>query len=790
VINLGLVSAVTNVSSCGTLSTANETYVLNQSLSSSGTCITIGADNITLDCGYYGTRYLINGTGSNYGAYVNGKNNTTVKNCDVFMFNTGIYVLSSNNGYYLNNNVSNNTRKGFFLVSSSWNLIDNNQIMYNDFNGDSYGGLGLRISSSYNNITNNHADYNVYYAFWLDSSDNNYFINNSISDFRWSGVYFSTSSYNSFVNTTIIKTTGLISPEDLIPASYYFSGESYSHFQNYIDTTNKVDGLPVMYYDGNQNPCPNNTVLDLDSNYSLIGFLGCTNVTLIDTAAIDGIWLSYTSNSNFTNLNSSYSDFGFRLYASSNNSFMNNLVRNNTEGFMLYGFSYNNTFINNIIERSMDGFFVRAYCENNSFINNTLTNNIQGVTLYEAENNYFKNNTIVENVGGFFEIKVSVGFNFILSSNNTLENNHILLSGILGDGITFDMGSNNNLVEGNNIKTNGSSSNGVYFFNYGENPTNNLIKDTSLEASNWKDINSEGTGMNNFTNCTFNKSRVSITNGSINVFWYADVYVNDTEGNDVEGANITVENSSGGLVNYSLTDESGNAERFILREYWQNSTDKYFDGNYTINASKTNYSNDSKAINLTESEEIVFTLENLNPEESPHYYGGGGSIVSEWVKEIKVNDSSLNIGQTLKDLKKDYRVTFNVTGMGHNLDVKNITGRNITFVIASTPQTATLSIGETRKFNLDGDSYYDLSVTLNSIVNGNAEIYLKTISEQINPASQNQNPDTGGIPVVQTGDQNLQIQEPKKEEHIFWWVILIGALVGLFIFFALYRRNG
>jgi type II secretory pathway component PulC len=57
-------SAVTNVTACGTLGSAGEYYTLNQSIESTETCITIGANNIVLDCAGYNITYSVNGVSS------------------------------------------------------------------------------------------------------------------------------------------------------------------------------------------------------------------------------------------------------------------------------------------------------------------------------------------------------------------------------------------------------------------------------------------------------------------------------------------------------------------------------------------------------------------------------------------------------------------------------------------------------------------------------------------------------------------------------------------------------
>ena len=90
------------LSSCGTLSTANEVYVLNQNVNSAGTCFTIIANNVTLDCNGYTISYSQSSTGygiDNSGGY----NSVNVKNCNIIQGGDydnsyGIYYVNSVNG--------------------------------------------------------------------------------------------------------------------------------------------------------------------------------------------------------------------------------------------------------------------------------------------------------------------------------------------------------------------------------------------------------------------------------------------------------------------------------------------------------------------------------------------------------------------------------------------------------------------------------------------------------------------------------------------------------------------
>jgi len=88
--------------------------------------ITIGADNIVLDC----VGSTITGNGAEFGVDNIGFDSVTIKNCIITNFDTAIrYSSGADNGTIQNNVVDNNINSGIFLVSSSNNTIYNNTII-------------------------------------------------------------------------------------------------------------------------------------------------------------------------------------------------------------------------------------------------------------------------------------------------------------------------------------------------------------------------------------------------------------------------------------------------------------------------------------------------------------------------------------------------------------------------------------------------------------------------------------------------------------------------------------
>jgi len=147
-----------------------------------GTCINFPANNKVFDC----QDHTINGTGTGYGIYLDGKINNAIKNCVVTNFVYGIYLDSSSNDTILtNNNVSSNIWHGIFLWRSSNNTLTNNILSSN-------GKHGIFLSSSSNNntLTSNTGNLNNWSGIWSYSSSNNAINSNNFCNNNQAGDSF------------------------------------------------------------------------------------------------------------------------------------------------------------------------------------------------------------------------------------------------------------------------------------------------------------------------------------------------------------------------------------------------------------------------------------------------------------------------------------------------------------------------------------------------------------------------------------------------------------------------
>jgi len=221
-------------SSCQELSTPNSVYTLENNVSSTGTCFTITAENVTLDCDGYMINFSISGSSSQYGVYSN-QNYTKIQNCileegNASGFGTeGILFAGVNFGELINNNVSiySEASDGIFLSSSSYNNLTSNtgtstSIMswgialysssYNNLTSNtgtsnSEEGIILYSSSNYNTLTNNIAISETDMAIQIQFSDYNSIrgLNASVTDETDRAIYLYNSSQNNFTDCVYLN---------------------------------------------------------------------------------------------------------------------------------------------------------------------------------------------------------------------------------------------------------------------------------------------------------------------------------------------------------------------------------------------------------------------------------------------------------------------------------------------------------------------------------------------------------------------------------------------------------
>jgi len=327
---------------CGVLSSPNSICTLTQNLMSAGTCFTVTAQNVTIDC----AGHSIVGANAGSGIYST-QSNTKIKNCGILNFSTGI---SFNENSILNYNViSNNTisdtinsisiNNSNYPGSSDYNIISDNIL--------STTSAGISISSSQYDVgTSNH---NLISNNIISATTNAIFIR--------AGGSSGSSSGNTISNNTVpASSTGI-----LISSSGSGGGDSNSDINMISNNTISASSIGIS----------------IDSG--LYAF-GTSNNNVISNNTIPTSSIGISISSSKTQYCGSCSCCGSG--ASNNNVISNNTISASSKAIFINAVSYtfgstvnNNTISNNILSAATTGISISTNGDTSSIKNNTISKN-------------------------------------------------------------------------------------------------------------------------------------------------------------------------------------------------------------------------------------------------------------------------------------------------------------------------------------------------------------------------------------------------------------------------------
>jgi len=317
--------------------------------------------------------------------------NCTVKNSNISN-GDGIFLVGLTNSSVTNTTIS-NTFWGILLGGSQKNNLTNNEVFFNKFVGGIYLG-----ESSYNNVVNNNVSNNYKNGIRMaESSNYNNITGNTLLSNNETGIFLNQSSYNNLTNNTASNNEHFgiwlrRSPYNTLRGNVMdHNGEinlvlkdcpDLEWWNNDIDTSNTVNGLPV-YYIYNQSD------LIIDGYITKrVYVVGCDNITVRNICFSDGdpLALIFTNNSLVENCTVS---------------------NNNAYGFLLLWSCYNNNLTNNTASNNgQGGFGLQADSKQNTVTDNVICGNAEwGIRFFSSAsnnliyNNYFDNPTNVLDEG-------------------------------------------------------------------------------------------------------------------------------------------------------------------------------------------------------------------------------------------------------------------------------------------------------------------------------------------------------------------------------------------------------
>ncbi|MEM5854536.1 MAG: NosD domain-containing protein [Candidatus Aenigmatarchaeota archaeon] len=349
--------AVTYISSCSVLDQEGETYYVTNHINiNSSPCINITANNIVLDCQYYG--FWESGE---YVIYAEGVNNITIQNCYIHPYSNNIYLKNSNYSV-----VRNITGTPITLHNSNFNVFEN--IITREY---TYGAIGIHIvDSSFNNISNSNV-YGWYYGIKFSG----YCTNNTIKNLISRNSIWVEGNSNTIENVIGYGMLRDIGNRNVFKNITVYGGRlETNNFDNLIDAVIYTDIVSIA---------SNNTLKNIIVFSNYVGIGNSNNITNMNVTSSNGITILSSNILNNVFVNGS-SNIGINVTGSSN-ILDNVMVVNSVYGIYLDN-DYN-TIKNSIIKDNQYGIWINRGQFN--LIYNNLFNNTNNVYFNNSNVNYW-----------------------------------------------------------------------------------------------------------------------------------------------------------------------------------------------------------------------------------------------------------------------------------------------------------------------------------------------------------------------------------------------------------------
>jgi parallel beta-helix repeat protein len=334
---------------------------------------------------------------------------------------------------------------GYTLQRSGWewgsglSLHSVSNVTIRNTNIHGFGdGIYLNSASnnviSRNNIANNSDGIILEYSSNNSITENNITANNGYSgpapspNFGY-GIKLYDSSNNFLRNNTLID-------NDL---NFGVLGSTLHDFVNDVDVSNSVDGKPVCYW-------VNRSDAEVPSDAGYVVLVNCTNVNVENLTLaknMQGMLLAYTNYSTISENDVANSWNGIMLFNSSSNVIRgNSLGANYGLGIGLTACSNNTISKNHVTATDYFGIYLSQSSNNTISGINVVTNSMYGIVLLDSSDNSLSRNNMANNFGG-----IGLG----QSTTNTVSGNNVTANN--GYGITL-ANSSENLIYNNNFVNN------------------------------------------------------------------------------------------------------------------------------------------------------------------------------------------------------------------------------------------------------------------------------------------------------------------------------------------------
>ena len=416
-----------------------------------GTCLTVTATNVTIDC----ASFSITGSGLGIGISVVNTTDVTIRNCVISTFQTGIKVDNVTQFTALNDTLLNHTIAGILLTTSNTDSLITQSTIKDNIGNGIYLYNEKRDTLSHNIIQNNSN------GTFISLSQNITLVNNTILLNRQAGILNNASDRTNITQNNI--TQNGISTTSASQIQFESFQRSVTITHNTIKSSPNASGIisdiatprqgtdfTIMNNTINNNG-KNGILLDIENSTITqnfiqfngqfnsasngLGTVGDNNIITHNTITnntVGGISVIENNNTvqNNTVINSTQNGV---LIKGDNNRITQNTIKNNGDiGLQILQISgsdssVSNRITNNTILDNKFGIVLEPGVINNVFGNNTITNNTDtqvNITDSSTQNNTFRNNTITG-------VITSVGVNISAGSGNAFALNTFSGSAVL-----------------------------------------------------------------------------------------------------------------------------------------------------------------------------------------------------------------------------------------------------------------------------------------------------------------------------------------------------------------------
>jgi parallel beta-helix repeat protein len=508
------------VSSCQNITEAGY-YTLTGDVNSTGTCFNVLSDDVTIDCAGYEISFASASTGSGV-RNEDGYDNLTVRDC----------IINKTGGSYV-------SATGIDIgMSCAYNSLINNTITIENTAGydiSLFGNSDYAIIANNTLITSGDSLTNLY----LYGADHARILNNTIYNDGYAGMS----------SVVFMITDNVTMRDNNINSTRSLGITITSGSDDDIDSSNLVDGLPVLYNESLEDV----VVLEGDrsGDYGQVICLNCVNVTYRDLVlSHDGLSLFNTDNSTVTNLT----------------------VTDNTGPLLFLQYADRNT---------LTGLNLTS----------TMTGNFFAFFLDLSDNNSFTSLNIT--------LAQDTGFSYVISKDHP----NILSSGNNFTDFRF-IGGEARLEQERGRFTDG--------YMQGTTPiiidTSNDVSNVTLEnvyvnstSSYHFSVNDEGA--TTFRNVTTNDALSTLFNVATHTLYieeFVDVNVTNSTGGMLAGAAITATDRTSTLRDSAVSSSTELTRLAVLKETRTSAATTNYN-NYTIAASLALHNTNSTIVNVTNS---------------------------------------------------------------------------------------------------------------------------------------------------------------------------------------------